>query len=208
MSYKVNEVFLSIQGEGIFAGTAAVFVRLAGCNLRCPFCDTDHDSVTGGRGGVYETAALVEVVRGLSPSAMSLVVLTGGEPTIQLRSDPTLVTVLQQAGFSVAVETNGTVRMPGWTDGGPDWVTVSPKSGAPVVLEVFDELKLLYPLDDPALDPAEWVDKMPGCPLFLQAVDDGTAEGRVAAQRKVVEYVLKHPAWRVSVQLQKVLGLR
>ena len=142
--YRVNEIFYSLQGEGFWTGTPMVFVRFSGCNLRCPFCDTDHLE-----GRPMQAEEIVQAVR--STGSCKRVCLTGGEPLLQL--DRELVDALHQAGYTLHLETNGTRPVPE----GVDWVTLSPKedfvSGGKVVLERADELKLVLA---PGADPAKW----------------------------------------------------
>jgi 7-carboxy-7-deazaguanine synthase len=151
MSYAVKEIFLTLQGEGRQAGRRAVFLRLAGCNLwsgreqdraqaQCTFCDTDFVGMDGENGGRYEAEALAEKVSALwGEGSRPLVVITGGEPMLQL--DAALIDALHARGMEIAVETNGTLEAPP----GIDWVCVSPKAGAPLVLTSGDELKLVFP---------------------------------------------------------------
>src|SRR5579862_9481949 len=152
MSYSVKEIFLTLQGEGRQAGRAAVFCRFAGCNLWsgreedrvdavCQFCDTDFVGMDGENGGRYEADALARMVAGLWPAEAGgrrLVVLTGGEPLLQL--DEALTAALHAQGFEIAVETNGTITPPP----GIDWLCVSPKAGAPLAVSAGDELKLVF----------------------------------------------------------------
>ena len=142
--YRVNEIFYSLQGEGFWTGTPMVFVRFSGCNLRCPFCDTDHRE-----GRPMRVEEIVQAVR--AAGSCKRVCLTGGEPLLQL--DRELVDALHQAGYTLHLETNGTRPVPE----GVDWVTLSPKedfvSGGKVVVEKADELKLVLA---PGTDPAKW----------------------------------------------------
>ena len=211
--YQVNECFCSIQGESSYAGHAAVFVRMAGCDLRCPFCDTDHDSASGEHGGKYQAEEIVALVLRIWGKAIEhsspLVVLTGGEPTLQLAKDHSLLRALLEADCRVHVETNGTVD-PGWDVPGvprPTWITLSPKPGGKVRLPYFDEVKLLYPLDDPGLHPDRWVGT-DAIHHWLQPVDNGTKEGLALATDLALSYVLSDPRWRLSVQVHKYIGAR
>jgi 7-carboxy-7-deazaguanine synthase (Cx14CxxC type) len=205
VTYTVHESFLTIQGEGAHAGRVAVFCRFAGCNLWtgreedramaiCRFCDTDF------RGGEkYRTAgALASHLRGLWPSAHrpKFAVLTGGEPLLQV--DAELTEALSWAGFFVAVETNGTVRRPP----GIDWLCVSPKAGADVVLASADEVKLVYPQEH--LSPSDFVG-FPAPRLSLQPMDGPALEENTAA---AVAYCIAHPEWRLSIQTHKLIGVR
>jgi 7-carboxy-7-deazaguanine synthase (Cx14CxxC type) len=208
--YTVKEIFYTLQGEGANAGRAAVFCRFAGCNLWtgreadradavCRFCDTDFVGV-GPDGGRFATAdALADAVAARWPSVDGghpLVVCTGGEPLLQL--DAAAVAALHARGFEVAVETNGTRQPPP----GLDWICVSPKVGAPLVLTAGDELKLVYPQEGG--DPARFAG-LPFRHFFLQPMDGPDV---VANTGHAVAYCLAHPQWRLSVQTHKVVGIR
>jgi 7-carboxy-7-deazaguanine synthase (Cx14CxxC type) len=212
MTYTVKEIFYTLQGEGANAGRPAVFCRFSGCNLWtgrevdrahavCTFCDTDFVGV-GPDGGKFATAdALADAVSSRWPwsanaGARPLVVCTGGEPLLQL--DDEAIRALHAAGFEIAVETNGTQPAPA----GLDWVCVSPKSTAQLVLTHGDELKLVYPQADA---PPERFESLEFDHFFLQPMD-----GPVVAEntRRAVAYCLAHPRWRLSVQTHKALGIR
>lgn len=221
MSYAVKEIFYTLQGEGAQAGRAAVFCRFAGCNLWtgrerdrhsavCQFCDTDFVGTDGPGGGKFSDAsALARAVTSVweSATAASLpvsdgasrvrpyVVCTGGEPLLQL--DSPLIEALHQAGFEVAVETNGTQAAPP----GLDWICVSPKAGTELVLRSGDELKLVFPQE--GADPAAFR-HLSFRHLFLQPMDGPGREERVAA---TLAYCLAHPEWRLSLQTHKMLGI-
>ena len=209
MTYSVKEIFLTLQGEGGQAGRAAVFCRFAGCNLWtgreadrataiCTFCDTDFVGVDGPGGGKYETPEdLVAVITAAwtGPPAHRLVVITGGEPLLQL--DAPLISALIDAGFSIALETNGTLPAPG----GIDWICVSPKANAPVVQTSGQELKLVFP--QRGVDPARF-EGMDFERFSLQPMD---GPHQAAATDAAVAYCLAHPQWRLSLQTHKVLGL-
>ena len=209
-TYLVKEVFLTLQGEGAQAGRPAVFCRFTGCNLWtgreeqradavCRFCDTDFVGTDGAGGGTFRGAeALAVHVRSFWPgSGRGFVVCTGGEPTLQL--DDELVEALHAVDLEVAVETNGTRPMAA----GVDWVCLSPKAGAPVVLDRVDELKLVYPQDEPEADPERWV-AFPASVRCLQPMD---GPDRAATTAAAVAYCLAHPEWRLSVQTHKDLGI-
>ncbi|HEX4736009.1 MAG TPA: 7-carboxy-7-deazaguanine synthase [Allosphingosinicella sp.] len=207
MSYAVKELFLTLQGEGMQAGRRAVFLRFAGCNLwsgreedradaACTFCDTDFVGTDGENGGRYEVEALAAKARALWGEAPSpLVVVTGGEPILQL--DAPLLDALHRQGFEIAVETNGTLSAPA----GVDWICVSPKAGTEIVQREGNELKLVWPqegIDPDALLAWEF-------DHFLIQPKDCTE--RDAALRAAIGYVMDHPRWKLSLQTHKLLGL-
>jgi 7-carboxy-7-deazaguanine synthase (Cx14CxxC type) len=209
MSYAVKEIFLTLQGEGGQAGRPAVFCRFAGCNLWsgreqdraaavCNFCDTDFVGMDGPGGGRFATpddlaAAVEDAWRG-GPNDR-LVVLTGGEPLLQV--DEPLVAALHARGFSLALETNGTIAVPP----GVDWICVSPKADAPLAQVSGQELKLVYP--QPGVDPARF--EALSFERFLLQPMDGPA--RAANTEAAIAYCLAHPRWRLSVQTHKYLGI-
>ena len=207
-SYAVKEIFLSLQGEGVNAGRVAVFCRFAGCNLWsgreedragavCRFCDTDFVGIDGALGGRYEAADLAAAIELLwrGGDANRLVVLTGGEPLLQV--DEALVRALHAHRFEIAIETNGTVAPPA----GIDWICVSPKAGAPLALTSGDELKLVFPQPDA---PPELFASLPFRHFLLQPMD---GPDRQAATAAAIDYCLAHPRWRLSVQTHKTLGI-
>ena len=223
--YRVNEIFYSIQGEGRWTGTPMVFLRLAGCNLHCPFCDTDFSSSREMSASDIVTALLDTLPVSFSHSSchsepsLTPVCITGGEPSLQL--DDALVTALHEAGFRIHIETNGTRPLPE----GIDWITLSPKEdfspSAAVVLPRADELKLVY---TGANDPEKWVDFPAGfhylqpCDLSENCPADGgdfAASGdAVSAPAMGVDtvaltlrYILSHPIWKLSLQTHKILGI-
>jgi 7-carboxy-7-deazaguanine synthase (Cx14CxxC type) len=209
MTYSVKEIFLTLQGEGGQAGRAAVFCRFAGCNLWsglerdragavCSFCDTDFVGTDGPGGGKFRTAAdLASAVAAAwsGPPENRLVVLTGGEPLLQL--DAALVAALHAAGFSIALETNGTLPAPA----GVDWICVSPKADAPLAQTTGQELKLVYP--QAGVDPARF-EHLAFERFSLQPMD---GPDRDAATRAAIAYCLEHPRWRLSLQTHKYLGI-
>ena len=194
----VNEIFHSLQGEGYHSGTPAVFVRLSGCNLRCPFCDTQHAG-----GTEMSEPEIVAAVKSLCPVLRSpLVVVTGGEPALQLTAS--LVEALHAVGDRVAVETNGTLPLPG----NVDWVTLSPKSlwlgeeAAPVLTRA-DELKVLF---DGEHNPSAY-DHIDAAHRFLQPMDTGDPARNAALMHQAADYCLGHPQWRLSLQIHKILNI-
>ncbi|HEX2778596.1 MAG TPA: 7-carboxy-7-deazaguanine synthase [Gemmatimonadaceae bacterium] len=211
-SYTVKEIFYTLQGEGANAGRAAVFLRFSGCNLwtgreedrataTCTFCDTDFVG-TGPDGGKFESAdALARAVVAKWPwknmkGSRPLVVCTGGEPLLQL--DAPLVAALHDAGFEVAIETNGTKQPPA----GIDWICVSPKAGAPLALTAGNELKLVFPQSDAMPEKFAGLDFRY---FYLQPMDGPERERNT---RLAVEYCMANPRWRLSLQTHKVLGIR
>ena len=210
MTYAVKECFLTVQGEGGQAGRAAVFLRFSGCNLWnglerdrpgaiCDFCDTDFVGIDGDGGGKFVSAeALADHVAGrwIGGQGDRLVVCTGGEPLLQL--DAALIDALHARGFSVAVETNGTIAAPD----GLDWICVSPKADAPVVQTRGQELKLVFP--QPKAMP-ERFEHLEFERFWLQPMDGPDQAANTAA---AVAYCLQHPRWRLSVQTHKYIGVR
>jgi 7-carboxy-7-deazaguanine synthase (Cx14CxxC type) len=211
MTYSVKEIFYTLQGEGANTGRPAVFCRFAGCNLwtgreedradaTCRFCDTDFVGTDGPGGGKFsDPSTLARAVAAAWPDIASggrrFVVCTGGEPLLQL--DLPLLDALHAEGFDVAVETNGTVHPPP----GIDWLCVSPKAGAPLVLREGNELKLVYPQDE--AEP-ERFEALAFDHFFLQPMDGPGLEANTAA---ALSYCLGHPRWRLSLQTHKLLGI-
>ena len=210
MGYAVKESFLTLQGEGVQAGSRAVFLRFAGCNLwsgreqdrptaRCSFCDTDFVGTDGPGGGKFADAdALAAQVEGLWGADIDrrLVVVTGGEPMLQL--DCALVDALHQRKFRIAVESNGTIAaIPGI-----DWLCISPKAGTDVVQRSGDELKLVWP--QAGVDPVD----LEGWDFrhFLVQPMDGA--DREASFEAAVALAMDRPKWRLTLQAHKVVGLR
>ena len=210
MTYTVKEIFYTLQGEGANSGRAAVFCRFSGCNLWsgreedrsravCQFCDTDFVGV-GPDGGKFGTAtelsaAIANVWRG-DDDASRFVVCTGGEPLLQI--DDAIVDAVHAAGFTIAVETNGTRHaLPAI-----DWICVSPKAGAPLIQRAGNELKLVFP--QPGAMPEEF-ESLDFEHFFLQPMDGPDAAENT---RKAIEYCMQHPRWRLSLQTHKQLGIR
>jgi 7-carboxy-7-deazaguanine synthase (Cx14CxxC type) len=210
LSYAVKEIFPTLQGEGVQAGRVAVFCRFAGCNLWsgleadraraiCRFCDTDFVGMDGTGGGRFAGAkSLADAISAQWPGGVAdrFVVLTGGEPLLQV--DEALIEALHAQKFRVAVETNGTRPAPA----GLDWVCVSPKAGADLVLRQGDELKLVFPQPGAAPDLYESLDFTH---FLLQPMD---GPDQAANTQAAIAYCLHHPQWRLSVQTHKLLGLR
>jgi 7-carboxy-7-deazaguanine synthase len=212
MTYRVKEIYYTLQGEGTHAGRSAVFCRFTSCNLWtgrerdrlravCQFCDTDFVGTDGPGGGRFATAdALAEAVAAAWPASVRdhgrrFLVCTGGEPLLQL--DHAAVEAFHAAGFEVAVETNGTQDAPV----GLDWICVSPKAGAPLKLTSGHELKLVYPQE--GADPQAF-EKLDFQHLRLQPMDGPEREKNTAL---AVEYCLAHPQWQLSIQTHKYLGI-
>ncbi len=212
MSYSVKEIFYTLQGEGAQTGRASVFCRFSGCNLWsglekdrhktvCPFCDTDFVGIDGEGGGKFATAQeLAQTIIHTWPSDTNggkpYVVFTGGEPLLQL--DKELIDYLHQAGFEIAVETNGTIKAPE----GIDWLCVSPKQADNLNQLTGNELKLLFPL--PNLSPDQ-LSSLSFDHFFLQAIDEQDDNKNI---EKVIQYCMTHPQWRISLQTHKLLGLK
>lgn len=209
MSYAVKEMFLTLQGEGVHAGRRAVFIRFAGCNLWsgreadrasaiCRFCDTDFVGSDGDGGGRFaDAAALAAAALGLwGDAAGAFAVLTGGEPMLQV--DDALVDALHAAGFTIAIESNGTIP----AHSGLDWVCISPKAGSDVVQQRGDELKLVWP--QPDIDPAA-LERWDFRHFLIQPMDSAEGEANL---RAAIALVLARPRWRLSLQTHKLLGLR
>jgi 7-carboxy-7-deazaguanine synthase (Cx14CxxC type) len=209
MTYAIKECFLTLQGEGVQAGARAVFLRFAGCNLwsgreadrataQCRFCDTDFVGTDGSGGGKFTDAdALAEQVQRIwgGGSDRRLVVITGGEPMLQL--DAPLLDALHARGFRVAMESNGTLpALPGL-----DWLCISPKAGTQVVQRSGDELKLVWPQQ--GVDPAE-LESWDFAHFLVQPMDGLDRESAVEA---AIALAMKRPRWRLTLQAHKLVGL-
>ena len=209
MSYAVKEAFLTLQGEGVQAGSRAVFLRFAGCNLWsgreedrrkaiCQFCDTDFVGTDGAGGGKFADAAVLadHVARLWGESVeRRLVVVTGGEPMLQL--DDALVDALHERGFRIAAESNGTIG----ATAGVDWLCISPKAGSEVVQRSGDELKLVWPQQ--GLDPAE-LETWAFDHFLIQPMD---SDDRDAALQASIALVMARPRWQLTLQAHKIIGL-
>jgi 7-carboxy-7-deazaguanine synthase len=213
MSYAVKEIFYSLQGEGAHAGRPAIFCRFTGCNLWsgkekhraeaiCQFCDTDFVGTDGDGGGTFVDAkSLASRVRSFWPESIAddvhpYVICTGGEPLLQL--DEALVSAFHMEGIEVAIETNGTIVVPE----GIDWVCVSPKFGADLVVESGNEIKLVYPQN--GHQPSDFANLQFDY-FFLQPMFEHQENNNV---QLTVDYCLKHPRWSLSLQTHKLLGLQ
>lgn len=192
--YRVNEIFYSLQGEGRWAGRAAVFIRFSGCNLSCPFCDTDFSH--------SEPMTIEEIIGKITPwKECGFVVLTGGEPTLQV--DEVLTAALHSSGFYIAIETNGTHPVAR----GVDWITVSPKQafvrGADVAIDKADEVKLVFDGENEPDDLG-----IAASYYYLQPCDTGDARRNQTIRQQCVEYIKSHPHWQLSLQQHKILDIR
>ncbi len=209
MTYSVKEIFYTLQGEGARAGRASVFLRFAGCNLWtglekdraaavCKFCDTQFTGTDGEGGGKFENSAnLARAVADKWPGGEGkpYVVCTGGEPLLQL--DEPLIAALHDAGFEIAIETNGTLEPPP----GIDWICVSPKAASEQILKRGDELKLVYPQTNGLPEKYAGQDFRN---FFLQPMDSPAREANTKA---AIAYCMDHPQWRLSLQTHKMLGI-
>jgi 7-carboxy-7-deazaguanine synthase len=207
-TYKIKEIYYTIQGEGYHTGRAAVFCRMSGCNLWsglekdrdtaiCKFCDTDFWGMDGRHGGKYtaENLALQIVTLWPSNNTNPFVVITGGEPALQI--DEILVNAFHAQNIEIAIETNGTLALPE----GLDWVCVSPKADTEITVTSGDELKLVYPQREN--HPSQF-DGLDFKNFYLQPLDDAHQNDNI---RLCMEYVREHPQWKLSLQTHKVLGI-
>lgn len=191
---KINEIFYSVQGEGFHAGIPAVFIRFSGCNLKCPFCDTNH--FTGNEMSVSD------IIEEITKYPARLIIITGGEPSLFLTDE--LVNKLHDKGKYVAVETNGTNKLPSSVD----WVTLSPKDNfvknAVPVNQRYDEVKVVF-------DGNQNVDKylsIPAKQYYLQPCDTGNETLNKEIINKTLEHCMKEGKWRISIQIHKILNVR
>lgn len=202
--YRINEIFYSLQGEGFYTGVPAAFIRFSGCNLHCPFCDTDH-----GAGTIMSPD---EIISAIAAYPSRHVVLTGGEPSLFV--DDALVSALHGAGRYIAVETNGTHALPA----GIDWITCSPKYGlaqagdwpdamesaaSDIRLDRCNELKVVYIGQDMSV-----YGKIKAAHHFLQPCDTGDPDENSRLLSEAIEYCKAHPSWRLSLQTHKLMGIR
>jgi 7-carboxy-7-deazaguanine synthase len=210
MPYAVKEIFYTLQGEGVNSGRAAVFCRFAGCNLWsgreadrqtaiCQFCDTDFAGTDGDGGGKFANADdLADAIAAKWPQAISqrkFVVCTGGEPLLQL--DPAAIDALHHRNFEIAIETNGTIAVPAEID----WVCVSPKSGAPLLVTRGDELKIVYPQE---IDPRSY-EQLQFDHFFIQPMDGKDSHESIQA---AIQFCMANPKWHLSLQTHKLIGIR
>jgi len=188
---RINEIFYSLQGEGQYTGTPAVFVRFAGCNLRCSFCDTEFTS--------YTEMSEEEILSAVLQYPTNTVILTGGEPTLQLTTS--LLNLFAYNCRNVHIETNGTHQLP---EGPISWVTCSPKY-APLYIQRIDELKVVYQ----GQDMSQYDAIVPRPKVFsLQPCDTGDPERNKEILAQTIDYILKHPQWKLSLQTHKILNVR
>ena len=208
-NYSIKEIFLTLQGEGHNAGKTAVFCRFSGCNLWngkekdrenaiCSFCDTDFKGVNGINGGKYKLEDLVTKVTSLWPKYKRnrFIVFTGGEPLLQL--DNKLIKKIKNKGFKVAIETNGTLPVPNLID----WVCVSPKIKSKLLVTKGDEIKIVYPQTGIKIPEYE---KYNFKHFYLQPLDN---KNHILNNKKTIEYILKNPKWKLSVQTHKYLQIK
>lgn len=193
---RINEIFYSIQGEGHWSGTPSVFIRFSGCNLKCPFCDTDHEASQE-----YDIETLMDEIAAFSPCRH--LVITGGEPSLQLSQE--LVDRLSAAGYYISVETNGTRALPD----GIHWVTCSPKfqyvTNARIALSHIDELKVVYSGKDQDMTPYE---SIPAKFYSIQPCDTGDEDTNRKNLADALAFIMANPRWRLSLQMHKMLGVR
>lgn len=205
--YKVNEIFFTLQGEGAHSGIPAVFVRFSGCNLKCPWCDTEFSEYT--EMSAEQIVKEIQELYDLPNERRKMCVLTGGEPGLQV--DKPLIDALHAAGFYICIETNGTRPLPD----GIDWITCSPKEGTKLALHKVNEVKVVF---TGTYDPEIWREQLEAEHWMLQPLRytgewlienvDSWEDDRNDNLDDTVRYILSHPFWRLSVQLHKIAGLR
>ena len=206
--YKIKEIYYTIQGEGFHTGRPAVFCRFSGCNLWsgresdrdkavCKFCDTDFWGTDGRYGGRYDAINLTMTIKALWPDNEQpvFVVCTGGEPALQI--DEKLIQVFKEFNIEIAIETNGTISLPE----GIDWVCVSPKADTDILMTRGNELKLVYPQ---AENTPEFFENLNFDHYFLQPLDD---ENQFQNTKDCIDYCMRNPKWKLSVQTHKYLGI-
>lgn len=193
-TYKINEIFYSLQGEGYHAGKAAIFVRFAKCNLRCSFCDTNFDKYTE-----MSAQQIIEQIQQYEPC--KFIVITGGEPTLQIT--PSLVQLFHMHGYYIAIETNGTHTIPK----GIDWITCSPKTNfvdaGKIHIKQANEIKVIF-------DGIHHISTfgIQANQLYVQPCDVGNAEQNKKILHQTIEFVKNNPQWKLSLQLHKLIGIR
>lgn len=193
--YRVNEIFYTLQGEGRFTGTPAVFLRFSGCNLACGFCDTEFTE--------YSLLSLDRIVEQVCIFPSRHIVITGGEPLLQLTDS--LAIALHEKGFFIQIETNGTLRLNGSLPELVDWVTCSPKSQN-IVIQRIDELKVVH--TGQALSFYEEMPiEHPEC-RYLQPCDEGDPVRNAENFARAVDYIKAHPVWKLSLQTHKLTGIK
>jgi 7-carboxy-7-deazaguanine synthase (Cx14CxxC type) len=207
-TYKIKEIFYSIQGEGFNSGTPAVFIRFSGCNLWtgiendrskaiCKFCDTDFVGTDGDNGGLYTSESLLAMLNSLTKeSSCRFMIFTGGEPLLQL--DEELINHLKNFNYFISVESNGTIKAPS----GIDWLTISPKSGAKLIQKSGNEIKIVFPQID--MNPKDY-EKMDFSHFYIQPKFDEDHEMNI---RHSLDFCLKNPKWKLSLQTHKYLGIK
>lgn len=192
---RVNEIFYSLQGEGAYTGTPSIFIRLAGCNLRCPFCDTKHEP--------YKVLTKEEIMAQIANFTAKHIVFTGGEPSLQLNAE--ICHYFKVNGYTIQVETNGTMKLP---HNCVDWVTCSPKTDyckkAEIKQEKIDEVKVVF---DGKIDVSKYLD-IKAYYYSLQPCDTGNDEKNKEIIKQCIDYILYHPKWHLSLQTQKILNVR
>lgn len=192
---RVNEIFYSLQGEGAYTGTPSIFIRLAGCNLRCPFCDTKHEP--------YKDLTKEEIMAQIANFTAKHIVFTGGEPSLQLTAE--ICHYFKVHGYTIQVETNGTMKLP---HNVVDWVTFSPKTdyckNAEIKQEKIDEVKVVF---DGKIDVSKYLD-IKAYYYSLQPCDTGDEGKNKEIVKKCIDYILSHPKWHLSLQTQKILNVR
>lgn len=217
MRYAVKEIFYTLQGEGQHAGRPAVFCRMAGCNLwsglerdrhraQCSFCDTDFTGTNGTLGGKYQAEELADTLSQLWPAdhpQSRFAVMTGGEPLLQI--DLQLLNALHARGFYVAVESNGTVAITEDIHHAIDWLCISPKAGTELAIRQGSELKVVVPQNSLHLDTLSQLDFQH---FRLQPMDSGDSIINRKNQQWALEYCLRNPQWKLSMQTHKMLGIR
>lgn len=207
--YTIKEIYFTLQGEGFYTGRPAVFIRFSGCNLWsglerdrknaiCNWCDTDFVGINGLNGGKYSALEIEEIIAALWPNnqpSKPYVVCTGGEPLLQI--DENLIQVIKNAGFEIGLETNGTIIPPD----GIDWICVSPKANANLILKNGNELKVVYP--QCGMNPRIH-EKLKFDHFYIQPMDGIDQKDNIKRSEK---FVLNHPKWKLSLQTHKILGI-